>query len=339
MMHMAQTQTNQEQSANIFERIVLWLDRFQQKHRTFGFPYAVIKKYGDDNAGHQVALITYYGFLSLFPLLLVATSVVDLVSQHNPELRARLLHDISSYLSVFGTQLQAQIHASNRTGAALALGLLVALYGTRGIAYAVRNTLDHAWEIPKARRSGFPKNALKSFALLFGAGFGLVVTTTIAGYATSALDGHFWLTRVVPLVINIALLYLILLYVFTIGPSRRRSRRQFRLGAIIASVGILALQTLGSYLVTHQLHNLRGLYGQFALVLAMLFWLYLQAQILVYAIEVNVVQAYKLWPRSITSKPLTEADEKAYRLYAEKEAYRPKSEETIEVRFETSERL
>jgi len=109
------------------------------------------------------------------------------------------------------------------------------------------------------------------------------------------------------------------MYVFLIGSSRRHSRKDTRLGAIVATVGLLLLQTAGSYLITHQLHNLQGLYGQFALVLAILFWIYLQAQVFVYAIELNVVHTYRLWPRSVTGKPLTPADEKALRIYAEKE--------------------
>jgi len=323
---------NVQPKGNVFERVVLRFDQFQQKHRVLGFPFAVIKKYGDDDAGHQAALITYYGFLSLFPLLLVATSVIDLVSSQDSELRTRLLADINTYLPIIGDQLQANVH-STRTGAALVIGIVAAFYGTRGIANAVRTALDHAWEVPKAKRSNFFTGAVKSFSLLIGAGLGLIFTSALAGYATSALGGHSRLSRLVPIVINIALLYLILMYVFLVGPSRKRSRAQVRLGAIVASVGLLVLQTVGGYLITHQLHNLRGLYGQFALVLSVMFWLYLQAQVLTYAIEINVVQSYKLWPRSLTSKPLTPADEKAYRLYAERQAYRPKSEETIEVSF------
>jgi len=322
-------------TSNPFDTVALWLDRLQQKHPAFSFPFAVVKKYGDDQAGHQAALITYYGFLSLFPLLLVATSVIDLVAQHNEHLRDRLMANIAEHFpDVFANQIQSSIHTGSKTGLALIIGLLVTAYGTRGIANAVRNMLDHAWAIPKVKRSGFPKNALKSFALLLGGGLGVVFTTTLAGYATAALSGHSFLTRVVPIVINTVLLYFILMYVFIVGPSRKKTRADVRLGALVAAVGLLILQTVGGYLITHQLQNLRGLYGQFALVLAILFWLYLQAQVLTYAIEINVVQASKLWPRSLTGKPLTAADEKAYRMYVEKEAYRPKSEEAITVSFE-----
>ena len=320
-------------SGNIATRLLERVDRLQQKHHALSFPYAVIKKYGDDEAGHQAALITYYGFLALFPLILVATSVIDLIAQHNMELRARLLADINTYFPIVGNQLQAQVHAGNKTGTALAIGLLFTLYGARGVANAVRGALDHAWAIPKVRRSGFPLNAIKSFGLLLGAGLGLLITATLAGYATAAL-GHSLVFRLVPLAINLVLLYVIFMYVFLVGTSKRHPRRDIRLGAIAATIGLLILQTVGGYLITHQLHNLTGLYGQFALVLAILFWIYLQAQVLTYAIEINVVHTYKLWPRSLTANPITAADKKAYRLYAEKEAYRPSPEEEIDVTFQ-----
>lgn len=322
---------------NIFERLLGRIDAYQQRHRALGFCYAVMKKYGDDDGGHKAALITYYGFLSLFPLLLVATTAVNVLTQQHSELRSRLLADISSFLPTVSTQLQESIH-SNRTGAALVVGLLFALYGARGIADAMRAALDHAWATPRARRSGFPKNALKSFSLLLGSGLGLVASTTLASYATAAL-GHAVILRVVPIAVNMGLLYLLFMYVFFIGTSRQHARKDIRLGAVMAAIGLTALQTVGGYLLTHQLHNLRGLYGQFALVLAILFWIYLQAQVFMYAIEINAVHAYKLWPRSLTAKPLTAADQKVYELYAQREAYRPKSEEQIAVTFARPTRL
>jgi len=318
---------------HFLQRCAVWLDAQQQRHHAISFPYAVIKKYGDDEAGHQAALITYYGFLSLFPLLLVATSAIGLIAYHNPDLRARLIADINSYFPIVGTQLQTQVHTTSHTGVALVTGALFALYGARGIANAVHGALDHAWAVPKVKRSNFPQNALKSFALLLGAGLGLLITATLAGYATAAL-GHNLGLRVIPLAINACLLYLIFMYVFLIGTSRRYPRKDLRIGALTASLGLLILQTVGGYFITHQLHKLSGLYGQFALVLTLMFWIYLQAQVLTYAIEINVVHTYKLWPRSLGALPITEADKKAYRLYAEKEAYRSRPEEQIDVTFQ-----
>jgi membrane protein len=289
------------------------IDKFQQRHRALAFTYAVIKKYGDDDAGHQAALLTYYGFLSLFPLLLVATSVVDFIAQRNVHLRERLLADATSYFPVVGQQLQANI-GSSRTGLALVVGLLFAVYGGRGIADAVRGALDTAWGTPRRKRSGFPMGLIKSFGLLFGAGTGLLLTTALASYATAAL-GHSWVFRLVPLAINAVLLYLIFMYIFLMGPSRRRSRRDLRLGAFATVVGLLILQTGGGYLITHELHNTSSAYGQFALVLTLMFWMYLLAQVFMYSVEINVVHTHKLWPRSLTGKLSTGADQAATDLH------------------------
>ena len=75
-------------------RIIAWADRIQRRHSVLGFPYAVIKKYGDDDGGREAALITYYGFLSVFPLLLLAVAVLSRVLAGDPELRERLIAEI-----------------------------------------------------------------------------------------------------------------------------------------------------------------------------------------------------------------------------------------------------
>lgn len=302
------TQTSQ----NPIERIIARADKLQQKHHVFAFPFAVIKKYGDDQAGQQAALLTYYGFLSLFPLLLVATSVADLLAQHNGHLRTRLLNDATSYFPVVGEQIQQNIHGSHETGLALITGLVVAVYGARGIANAVRGVLDTAWGTPRSRRSNFWIGLLRSMSLLFGAGLGLLLTTVLAGYATAAL-GHSFVFRLVPILINAVLLYFICMYTFIVGPSKRRKRRDVRLGAITTVVGLLILQTIGGYLITHELHRTSSAYGQFSLVLVIIFWIYLLAQVFTYAIEINVVHTFQLWPRSLTGRHPTTADERAHR--------------------------
>jgi uncharacterized BrkB/YihY/UPF0761 family membrane protein len=123
----------------------------------------------------------------------------------------------------------------------------------------------------------------------------------------------------VPLVINALLLYLIVMYVFLVGPSRRRRRRDLRLGAVATVAGLLILQTGGGYIITHELRNMSGAYGQFALVLTLMFWLYLLAQVFMYSVEINVVHTHQLWPRSLTDRSPTVADEKAARLHNEAE--------------------
>lgn len=303
-------------SSNRIHTVAAKVDKLQQRHHALGFVCAVIKKYNDDGAGQRAALLTYYGFLALFPLLLVATSIADFIAQHDAGVRVRLLNDLTNYFPVGGQELQQNIHSSHRTGLALIVGLLFALYGARGIANALRSTLDSAWGTPGSKRSRFPDSTLKNLELFFGAGLGLILTTALASYATAAL-GHSFIFRLVSIAINTVLLYILCMYVFLVGPSERQSRRNLRVGAVTVVIGLLILQTIGGYLITHQLHNTSSLYGQFALVLAILSWLYLLAQVFTYAVEVNVVHAYRLWPRSLGGVHPTAADEKTKQLYAE----------------------
>src|SRR5262244_3790697 len=72
-------------------RVIAWADQVQRKHGVLGFPYAVVKKYSDDEGGREAALITYYGFLSIFPLLLLGVAVLSRVLAGHPDLRQKLI--------------------------------------------------------------------------------------------------------------------------------------------------------------------------------------------------------------------------------------------------------
>lgn len=315
---------------NPIERLLGSIDGWQRKHRFSAFPYAVLKKYGDDESGYQAALITYYSFVSLFPLLIIATSVIDLVSRGNAALRERLTDSISNYLPAVSDQLQHTVHSKTGTGLALAVSLLFLLYGAKGSADAVRHALDHAWEVPRSSRNGFPKGAAKSLLLIVGGGLGLMASAVLTGIATSAFS-HMWYFRLLPIVLGLAINYLVFLFVFRIATSRKAHLADIRLGAVTASIALLALQTLGTLLVNHQLKNATGAYGQFGIVLALLFWIYLQAQVFMYTVQINVVHTYKLWPRSLTGKNLTTADEKALELYVKRERLQKPPQEEVDV--------
>lgn len=315
---------------NPIQQLLQSVDKWQRRHRFSAFPYAVVKKYGDDESGYQAALVTYYGFLSLFPLLIVATSVIDLVTRGNQALRHRLTDAIGNYLPSISDQLQHTVHSKSGTGLALLVSLLFLLYGAKGSADAVRHALDHAWEVPRSNRSGFPKNTLKSLALITGGGIGLLVSATLSGIATSALS-HMWYFRLLPIILGVAINYLVFLFIFRIGTSRKHSIPDIRLGALTAALALLILQFAGVSLMHHQLKNATGAYGQFGIVLALLFWIYLQAQVFMYAVQINVVHTFRLWPRSLTGKELTEADDKALSYYAKRERLQSPDTETVRV--------
>ncbi len=304
---------------NSIERTVDTFDGFQQRHRALAFPFGVLKKYSDDEGSYQAALIAYYGFLSLFPLLIIATAVIQMVAQDNTALRERLLQNITGYFPSLGQTLADSINTPSRSGWAVIAGTLIILYGAKGVAHAVQHALHHAWAVPRYKRAGFPVSTLRSFGIVLFASIGFVLAAALTGWASGG--HHVFPVRLVLWLGGFCVLTAVFWGVFTFGSSARKRPFANIPGAVFASVSFTLLQALGAYIIARHLKGQTGLNAQFAVVLALLFWLYLQAQVFVYALEINVVRAHKLWPRSITPKPPLPADEKAYELYRKRETF------------------
>lgn len=305
---------------NVFKKILHRINQFQENHSYIGFPYALIKKYGEDEGGYQSALITYYGFLSLFPLLIVLTSVLQLVLRRNPALRDKILQSAIDYFPVIGKQLEQSISGGVKgTGVALVIGIVLTLFGARGVADAFRNALNSIWQIPYAKRTGFPWAIFKSLSIIVVGGLGLIAAPVIAGLATAVADNI--LFRVLSYLLSLGVLFLTFLFLIKMSVSEKKKFTHIWVSALTAAVGLLIIQSLGSFLLKKQLSNLSGLYGTFAVVLGLLYWIYLQAQVIVYAMEVDTVRSLHLWPRSLESDQLTNADERAYQLYAGKNRF------------------
>jgi YihY family inner membrane protein len=282
---------------NFIQKTVHGLDRWQRRYRVPAFIYAVIKKYGDDDTGYQAALLTYYGFLSLFPLLLVATTLTSAVSGH-PELQKAVTEGVTDYFPVLGNQLSGHITTLHKSGPALIIGILITLYGARGVADAFRRGINHVWGTPRNKLEGFPKTILKSLSVMLVGGLGLLGASIIAGVAAAA--GHGFEFRALSLLLNLTVLFWLFLFLIKFSLPNHVSIKDIRIGAITAAIGLLILQTFGGYILTRELKNLDALYSYFALSLGLLFWIYLQAQVLYYSAQVAVVHSQKLWPRSLT---------------------------------------
>jgi membrane protein len=298
------------------KRAVHAADTLQQRHAWLAVPVAVWKKFGDDQAGNLAALIAYYAFVALFPLLLVLVTVLDLVLKNDPGLQRRLLNSALSNYPVIGPHL-GHIGPLSQTGLPLAVGLLGTFFGARGVATVIQNALNTVWEIPFARRPGFPWSWLRSFGLMVVIGLGLTGTTILSTAAGRVLPGAGATVAAVAvsLVLNIGVFWL----AFRFGTAREIGWRQLRLGAVIAGVIWQVLQYAGGYFVSHQLAHASPVYGTFAVVIGLLAWLYLEAELTLYAAQINVVWAYRLWPRSLAPPPYTEQDRRAFQLYAQME--------------------
>jgi membrane protein len=313
---------------NAVTRIVAKLDSFQRNHHVPGFLYGVIKKYGEDNGGYQSAIITYYGLLSLFPLLIVFTSLTQLLLKNNPSLRNRIGNSVAHYFPLVGNQLQEAIHSPKKTGIALIISLAILLYGARGVASAFQYALNILWRTSPLRQPSFLKNLLRGFGIIGVGGLGLVAAAVLSNY--TAHLGRDIFIKILATLLSAAILWLTCIMLFKLAIAGHKHVKDVIIGAAAAAVGLQVLQTGGSAILAHELKSLNTVYGTFALVVGLLFWIYLQAQVILYAVEIDVVRADHLFPRSLQGK-LTESDKVAYTKYAQAATHH--IDEKVRVRF------
>lgn len=283
---------------NIIQKTIKKVDETQQRYRLTAFVYGVIKKYGDDQVGYQAALLTYYSFLSLFPLLLVLTTVTSLLAGNHSDIQQSIIKATTNYIPVLGNQLSAHTQSLHKNGLPLVIGIIVTLYGARGVADVFRNGVNHVWHVPLKKRDGFPKNIIKSLVIVAGGGTGLILASIATGFTAAA--GHGVAIHVLSILVNIVILTVLFSWLLNYCLPQHISFRDVRSGAITAAVGLVLLQSFGALILTRQLKSLDAVYSYFAIALGLLFWLFLQAQVIYYAVTVAAVHTQKLWPRSIT---------------------------------------
>jgi membrane protein len=295
-------------------------DNLQQSRPWLAVPVATWKKFSDNQAGNLAALIAYYAFASLFPLLLVAYSILDIIARNNATLAGRLRSALMHY-PVIGMQLgETASHGLNKTGIALVIGILLTLYAGRGVATAMQNAMNTVWGVPMYRRPAFPKGLLRSLGLIAVLGPGEVITIALSSIAGGT--GHLGSigARLAAVAVSLLLNVILFWLGFRIATSKEIDARDMRLSAVLAAIAWQILQLIGGTIIGHATNSA---YGVFGVVLGLLAWLYLQAQITLYVIELDVVRARRLWPRSLTPPPLTRADLRAYQMYAEAGLLRP----------------
>jgi YihY family inner membrane protein len=306
------------------------VDRFQQRRDHLSFAAAVVKKFGDDEAGQLAALIAYYGFASLFPLLLVLVTVLGFVLEGSPKTQEEVVHSALGQFPIIGDQLERNIHSLTGSPAALAIGLVGLLLGGLGIVGATQNAFNQVWHIPRKHRPNFLAWRLRGLGLLAFLGLLLVVSTVAAGYVTAQTTGAVSLLG--GILLALASNLLLFFSAFRLLTAKEVATRDLIAGVIFGAVLWQVLQHVGGYYVAHVVRHAKETSGLFAFVLGLLAWLYLGGQVTLLAAEINVVRARRLWPRSFFTPPLLDADRRALRSSAETEER--VEEENVEVDFD-----
>ncbi|WP_170981676.1 YihY/virulence factor BrkB family protein [Nocardioides dongxiaopingii] len=319
--------------------VVGGVDRTQRRFTVLGFPLAVIYKFFDDQGNYLAATVTYYAFIATFPLLLLASSIFGFFLQGNPELQDQVLNSALRQFPIVGEELGRPQGLQGSTGAVVAGGL-AALYGALGLGQAIQNLMATAWAIPRNSRPNPFLLRLKSLLLLLFAGMavlGISIASTLGSSTEVFGDGINGTIRVLIQLANVVVVGLVLTGLMRFASARSHSITRAAPGAFTVALLWQLLQYLGTIYVTNVLTGPSSLNQTFGFVLGLVGIIYIASVMAILGVEVNVVLARKLWPRALLtpftdSVDLTEADRRAYAMYAQMQ--RHKGFETVVVRFD-----
>lgn len=316
------------------------IDEYQRRRPWAGFPLAVVYKFFDDQGGYLSALVTYYAFLALFPLLLLFTTILGYALSGSTDLQHDALHSVLSQFPVIGDQLAHNVHGLQGSLAALLIGALGSVYGALGLAQALQNSMNKVWAVPRNHRRNPFAARLRSLLWLSAAGLAVVASSSLTGITSAGIGSHILSSagiRVIAAIVAIAINAAALAFTFRFLAARELTTAQVWPGGVIAAISWQVLQQVGSYYVRHKLNGASTAYGVFGVVLGLLAWLYLASVITILCAEINSVRTMRIWPRSLLTPftdnvSLTNADESAYKHYAQTEQF--KGFETVDVHFQ-----
>ena len=313
-------------------RILAAVDTWQRSHPAAAVPVAVLKKFGDDRASSLAALMAYYAFFSLFPLLLVFVSVLGFVLEGNPSLQADIIDSTLARIPVIGAQLDDEVSPLTGSALGLAVGLAGALWAGLGVMLALGRAFQELWDVPRLDQRGPIRSRAYGVAALVVLAALLIGSTLLNGLAIGGGIGHA-AQRVGALSLGLIVNAAAFLAVFGLFTQRPFRIRELLPGVALAAVGSLILQSIGGWYFDRTVNGASDTYGTFALVIGLLSWFWLGSHLLLLAGEVNVVLHRRLWPRSLTGE-LEPADRDALRRSAE--AARQDQRQEILVRFDDS---
>ncbi|MBO0815187.1 MAG: YihY/virulence factor BrkB family protein [Actinobacteria bacterium] len=277
-----------------------------------GFPYAVVKKYGDDEGGREAALITYYGFLSLFPLLLLGVAVLSRVLAGNPDLRERLI--TAAVPEALRPTVEHALAALPTSTIPFLLGLLGLLFSGTGVVFSVYQTLNHVAGVPHRLRAPFLSRYARVFVMLAALLLGGLAVGTLTVVAT-ALNGQ-GAQRAAAVLGSALVAFAVLLLAARLLLVRPAPVRALWPGAVLGAAVVTLVLNVGAPLLAREVTRAGPVYGSFATVAGLFALLYLVGQALVYSAEIAAVRYARLWPRAVDVNHPTEADARALTLLA-----------------------
>ena len=302
-------QPSEPPSVNLIDRTVDRIDAIQRRTPPAAVVFGVLKKYGDDRGGQLAMLLAYRGFFSLFPLLLAFVNVVGLLLAGNPELREDLIDSTLASVPAVGEEIKSTAGAAGGSELVVVLSVLVSLWAGLGLLEMLQETLNTLWGVPVFRRPPWILRKLRSLpaAVLVGA------CLVLSGASTWVFDdpGTSPVERAAGFVLPFLAGFLCYLGLHWLLCTRKVPLRAQLPGAAFVGTAWLVLQLLGTWYIDRFVLQSSQTYGIFVVVFGLLSWSYLLGLLYIYGNELAVVLMERRWPRSLTGRNLTDADQAA----------------------------
>jgi YihY family inner membrane protein len=279
------------------------LQPIRERWTAADFVLDTLAAYSRHRTGRNASLLAYMGILTVFPLLLAATTVLGFVLEGNEGLRDDIIDSAFSKIPVVGGQIQENQGRLPSNWWAFAVGLAGAIWGSLRAFVAMQTALDDIWEIETGRDNYFLQRlrALIGIGVIFLSQLGSVVLASLVSHAGLPRTGQFLVT-LGGLALNVAVVAAMYRYL----TSRDTTWRLVWPGASFTGVVFTVLQFLGTNIVSRQSASANEVYGTFGAIITLAAWISLHGLVALVGAEINAT----IERRRVTA--LTAAEESAH---------------------------
>lgn len=272
------------------------LDRLQQQRPVFSIPVATAKKFSEDSSARMAAGLAFWAFFSIFPLLMALVTLLGYTVPASD--RARVMKSIASYLPLLDTSAVAHLSGN---WLALVVGLLGAVWSGLAVVNFAQAAFNAVWEIPRSEQPGTREQITRGLFALVVIGGGLIAATFLVALvlgSEQAIDLGA-AGRITGFALSIAIDVGVFVAAFRILTHSAITLRDVVPGAVFAGGVFWLLQSLSSVIITRHLNSAQRTYGEFATVITMLWWFYMQSMVTLYGAQANVVLRRHHYPRAL----------------------------------------
>ena len=280
------------------------VDDFQQQHKPVAIPVAVLQKFREDRSTNAASMIAFWAFFSIFPLFLVLVTLLGFFLPDGAK------DEVLSYVGgLFPLLDPSTVGGLSGSWLALIVGLGTALWSGTAVVRTAQDALNSVWRTSRTERLTFVTKLLRSLLVLVTIGLGLVVSTLIMGWVSGAGSGTGLpaIGQVLGYVVAIVLDVGLFVAAFWILTNRDITIRDVLPGAVLSGVTFWVLQSVASLIIARYLNNAQSTYGNFATVITILWWFYIQSIVTMLGAQLNVVLKEGLYPRELVQAADTEA--------------------------------